>query len=88
MMKHEYNPDRKWTWIDCYDYTPEGKAIGQDIIMSEKEILDEYYTYWSKGMIEKFGAEHFEEHYTFGDCVDCYIVTHWATEYKDGKVYH
>ena len=81
-MKHEYNPDRKWTWGEYIGDDENGKALGQDVIMTEKEILNEYYSYWSKAMTKKFGAEHFEEHYSFGDCIDDYIVIHWAIPVK------
>jgi hypothetical protein len=79
MRKHVYDPAKIWLYPN-YD-------MDDDVVLSitEKGIIDQYYTYWSQKMIKKFGEAHFEEHYSFSDCVDDWIVSNWAwsKEFQD-----
>ena len=60
-----------------------GVIIGdQTITMSEDEIRAEYFPYWESKMIRKFGREVYERTYRFQDCLDDWIVDHWATEVR------
>lgn len=53
---------------------------GNDVVetLSEKEILDQYWNYWYNRMCEKFGKEHVDADYTKQDCIDDWVVVHWA----------
>jgi len=50
------------------------------ITLSEKEIIDQYYPYWSEQMIKKYGIEEFETKWSVQDCIDDFVVIHWAVE--------
>lgn len=48
-------------------------------ILTEEEILNEYWDYWYYRMCQKFGEEHVKKNYTKQDCIDDWMVVHWAT---------
>ena len=50
--------------------------------LSEDEILEEYYSYWSGKMIKKYGQEEFDKAYSKMDCIDDWVVVNWAWESK------
>ena len=50
------------------------------ITVSEDSIIKDYYPYWYKLMCEKYGKAHVDEHYCKLDCIDDWIVVHWAWE--------
>ena len=47
---------------------------------SEDDIRKEYFPYWEKKMIEKFGEEYYRDNYCFLDCLDDWIVVNLAWE--------
>lgn len=51
--------------------------------MSEEEIRDEYYPWWSERMKEKVGEEVFLKDWSFNDCLDDWVAEHWAWEVKE-----
>ena len=53
---------------------------GEDVteIVTEKHILDVYWTEWRSKMIRKFGEGH--EWITKENCIDDYVTIHWAEE--------
>lgn len=55
------------------------------VTLSEQEIIEQYYPYWSSRMIQKFGKEHFEATYSEKECIEDFCVIHWAWEVEDGK---
>lgn len=36
--------------------------------------------YWYNKMCQKFGKEHVDANYTKQDCIDDWVVVHWAWE--------
>lgn len=50
------------------------------ITKSEKEIIDEHYDFWYDRMCKKFGKDYVDATYTKQDCIDDWIVIHWAWE--------
>ena len=70
---------RYWTIV-----TPEDDA-GTPLYetLSEDEILEQYYPYWSSKMIEKYGLEEFNKNWCRLDCIDDWCVVHWAWESKE-----
>ena len=48
--------------------------------ITEDEILEDYWSYWSDKMIKKFGYGH--ELITKEKCIDDWIVVNWAWEKK------
>lgn len=50
--------------------------------LSEEEILESYWWWWYPKMCEKFGAEYVDAQYTKQDCIDDWVVVHWAVESK------
>lgn len=64
---------------DYYTYVepgPDDKPVYTTL--SKKEILKEYWPYWSKKMIEKYGEDSFHKTWTASDCIDDWVTTHWA----------
>lgn len=57
-------------------------ASGKHVIetLSEDEIIEQYYPYWESRMIEKYGQEEFDKTWSKKDCIDDWVVIHWATE--------
>lgn len=53
---------------------------GEVVTLSEDDIRNEYYPYWLDSMYKKFGKEYVDENYSFSDCLDDWIVVHWAWE--------
>lgn len=50
------------------------------VTLSEDDIFNEYYPYWYERMCKKFGKDHVDKTFFFRDCIDDWIVTHWAWE--------
>lgn len=50
------------------------------VTLSEDEILNQFYPYWSSRMIAKFGQEVFERDWCKKDCIDDWVVVNWAWE--------
>lgn len=48
--------------------------------LSEDEIIDQYWDRWSERMIAKYGEEEFEKNWCKRDCIDDWVVVHWAIE--------
>ena len=53
---------------------------------SEKEIIEMYWPYWYKQMCKKYGKAHVDSNYTRKDCVEDWVVIHWAWPAKDSDV--
>lgn len=55
---------------------------GNDVVetLSEDEIIAQYYPYWEGRMIKKFGQEEFDKTWSKKDCIEDWIVVHWAVE--------
>lgn len=58
-------------------------AINNVIVMSEQEILDEYYDEWYDAMVSKFGQEAVDANYCRLDCVDDWCIVNCAWESTD-----
>ena len=65
----------------CINYPDEQ---GNDTVetLSEREIIEQYWKHWYGKMCEKFGKEHVDENYSPQDCIDDWVVCHWAWESK------
>jgi len=48
--------------------------------LSEDEIIAQYYPYWSGRMIEKYGQEEFDKIWSKKECIEDWVVVHWAWE--------
>jgi hypothetical protein len=46
--------------------------------LSEDEILEQYYPYWSGKMIEKYGLEEFNKTWSKKECIEDWVTIHWA----------
>lgn len=69
------------------EYDPQSpkadKMGGYVATMSEEDIRREYWPYWYKKMCEKYEQAYVDECYSFEDCLDDWIVVHWAWEVKN-----
>ena len=69
----------------CYAvYDPNNSKADSGYVetLSEDEILENYYPYWSAAMIKKYGQEEFDKTYCKLDCIDDWAVVNWAWESK------
>ena len=55
------------------------------VTVSDDDILDMYWNWWYGKMCEKFGSEVVDRDYTKQDCIDDWVVVHWAWEVKDDE---
>ena len=67
----------------CYNEYTEDPDANSVVTKSEDEILHEYWPHWYSKMCKKYGREHVDENYSFHDCLDDWIVVHWAWESKE-----
>jgi hypothetical protein len=71
---------RYWTYAEP---TSETDSTPVYHTMSDDDILDSYWGWWYSKMCEKFGKEVVDRDYTKQDCIDDWVVVHWAWEVKD-----
>lgn len=69
---NEYDPDSPLA-----DHTG-----GYVVTLSEEEILNQYWDYWYGRMCQKFGKDEVDDIYNKQDCIDDWVVVHWAWEVK------
>ena len=67
-----------------YQY-PDEKMFPVEVVMSEQEILHEYFPFWIDLIIRRFPDRHLE--LTFHElqkmAIDDWIVSHWAWEVNE-----
>lgn len=70
-----------------WSYNEQTKSLDDSVVVtvSEEEILDMYWSWWYSKMCEKFGKEVVDRDYTKQDCIDDWVVVHWAWEVKDDE---
>ena len=60
------------------DITGEPDAPGHEtVVITEAEILDRYYPYWSAHMLKRGGLS---PRITPANCIDDFVVVNWAWE--------
>ena len=71
---------RYWTIV-----TPDNDEDSTPIYetLSEDEIIEQYWDYWSGRMITKYGEEEFQKNWSKQDCIDDWTILHWAWESKE-----
>lgn len=68
----------------CFNALKTDPAIDSYVeVMSEEEILAEYYDHWYDAMVSKFGKEVVDRDYCKDDCIDDWVVVNWAWESTD-----
>lgn len=53
--------------------------------LSEQEILDQYWDYWYGKMCEKFGKEEVDTNWCKQDCIEDWVIIHWAWQSDDER---
>lgn len=48
--------------------------------LSDDEIIEQYWDYWSSRMIAKYGLEEFEKNWSKKECIEDWVIIHWAWE--------
>lgn len=65
-----------------YKYVePDENDQVKEVILTEEDILNEYWEFWSRKMAEKFGNDH--EDITEKNCIEDWLSAHWAVEVKE-----
>ena len=52
-----------------------------EVILTEEDILKNYWEFWSRKMTEKYGPDH--EWITTENCIEDWLTSHWAFEVKE-----
>ena len=65
-----------------YSFNEYDESGGSVVTMSEEDVRNEYYPYWYKKMCEKYEQSYVDEHYCFEDCLEDWVIVHWAWEVK------
>ena len=63
-----------------YSFNEHDEDGGRIVTLSEDEIKARYWDYWYGKMTDKYGKEHVDANYCWEDCLDNWIVVHWAWE--------
>lgn len=50
-------------------------------VLSEMDIIRQYWKHWYSKMVEKFGPDHTD--ITVENCIEDWVVVHWAVEVKN-----
>jgi hypothetical protein len=62
-------------------YDDDGALVGNEVVrMTTDEILEEYWEYWVKQMLEKFGADY--DDLTTIACIEDWIIIYGAWGYN------
>lgn len=64
-------------WTICYP-GDQGEVVVETL--SDDDIIKQYYPYWQDRMVKKYGQVEFDKNWSEKDCIDDWVVIHWATE--------
>lgn len=67
----------------CYNDYDDDPSNSFATTVSEDDIRKGYYPYWYDRMCKKFGKEKVDSEYCFEDCLDDWMIVHWAWEVKE-----
>ena len=51
-----------------------------DEVLSEEDIRRDYWPHWYERMCKRFGKDVVDRDYCFQDCVDYWVIVHWAVK--------
>ena len=76
---------RFWSFVEM-DTNTLGEMFTRWVTMSDQEILDYYWDYWSSKML----AEGPNDSCTFENCIDDFCIIHWAERnyWREMKEYY
>ena len=76
---------RFWSFVEM-DTNTLGEIFTRWVTMSDQEILDYYWDYWSNKML----AEGPNDMCTFENCIDDFCIVHWAkrNHWREIKEYY
>ena len=64
--------------IEYYSFNEFDGEKGWVSTVSTHDILNEYWNYWYDSMCKKYGKEVVDKEYSWKDCIDDYVIGHWA----------
>ena len=53
------------------------------VTVSEEDVRRDYYPYWYDKMCKKYGKEHVDEIYSLEECIEDWMIIHFAEEIFD-----
>lgn len=62
-------------YYSYYEYEPNRPYI---VTKSEEDIRKEYWSYWYDKMCMKYEQAYVDENYSLNDCIEDWVVVHWA----------
>jgi hypothetical protein len=81
MSEQKRQLDRSGEMMRYWSYNEQLNEIDSHVVaVSDDDILDMYWNWWYGKMCEKFGKEIVDRDYTKQDCIDDWVVVHWAWE--------
>lgn len=69
-----------------YSYNEYTDGGGIMLTLSEDEIIKSYWDYWYSMMVKKYGKDVVDSTYSKADCIDDWVVVHWAWESTIGDI--
>lgn len=66
-----------------YNKFDPSKKIPSVIVVSEEDIINQYYSHWYVKMCCNFGKENVDGKYTYNHCIEDWMALHWAKEIFD-----
>ena len=67
---------RKFKYVE-----PDEEDQVKEVILTEDDIIKEYWEFWSRKMSEKYGEDH--EFITSENCIEDWCTSHWVLEVKE-----
>ena len=70
--------------MDYYTYVEQGEDDEPKYItVSDRDIINDYYPYWYEQMCKKYGKEKVDKEYSKIDCIDDFVILHWAWKVEE-----
>ena len=66
--------------VRYFSFNEPDATHGRIITVSENDILRDYYPKWHERMCDTYGKELVDKTYCFEDCIDHWVIVHYAWE--------
>lgn len=64
-------------------YVDEHNTTNRQLV-TEDDIVDQYWDYWYDMVCRKYGKQHVDTHYNRNHCIAHWCIVSWAVEFKPG----
>ncbi len=77
--------ENKMRYFSFNEYSESGGHIET---WSEDDIRNKFWPYWYGKMCDKYEQSYVDKNYTFEDCIEDWIVVHYARPSDIGEIFH